>query len=186
MTDTNKLQLIKIDQLSAIATNCPIQRLTELLPYLNQVMAKCDITSKARIAHFLAQVAHESDGFNTNEEYADGSDYEGRGDLGNVETGDGVRFKGRGLIQVTGRANYAECGQSLSVDFVGNPEKLAANEYAALSAGWYWDKNNLNKIADDPSLSSEETCTQITRIVNGGENGLDQRLGYLNRALSVL
>ena len=92
----------------------------------------------------------------------------------------------RGLIQVTGRANYAECSQSLNVDFVGSPEKLSTNEYAALSAGWFWDKNSLNKIADDLSLSSEETCTQITRIVNGGENGLDQRLEYLDRAMSVL
>ncbi len=186
MTDTIKAELISADQLFAIAPNCPTDRLIVLLPYLNEVMRKSDITSKARKAHFLAQVAHESDGFNTNEEYADGYDYEGRKDLGNIQTGDGVRFKGRGLIQVTGRANYAECGQSLSVDFVGSPEKLATNEYAALSAGWYWDKNSLNKIADDLSLSSEETCTQITRIVNGGENGLDQRLGYLNRALSVL
>ena len=186
MTDTNKIQLISAEQLFAIATSCPKQRIIELLPYLNEAMVKYDITSKARIAHFVAQVAHESDDLNTNEEYADGSDYEERGDLGNTQSGDGVRFKGRGLIQVTGRANYAECGQALSVDFVGSPEKLATNEYAALSAGWYWDKNSLNKIADDLNLSSEETCTQITRIVNGGENGLDQRLGYLNRALSAL
>ena len=186
MTDTNKIQLIKIDQLLAIVTDCPSQRLIDLLPYLNEVMVKYDITSKARIAHFIAQTAHESDGFNTNEEYATGSDYEGRGDLGNTQTGDGVRFKGRGLIQVTGRTNYFECGRALNVDLIANPEKLSTNEYAALSAGWFWDKNNLNKIADDMSLSSDETCTQITKIVNGGYNGLDARLGYLNRAMSVL
>ena len=186
MTDVIKADLLSANQLFAIAPNCSADRLTALLPYLNEVMHKFDITSKARKAHFLAQTAHESDGYNTNEEYADGSDYEGRGDLGNVEAGDGIKFKGRGLIEVTGRANYAECGQSLSVDFIANPEKLATNEYAALSAGWFWNKNNLNKIADDMSLSSEETCTQITRIVNGGYNGLDQRLEYLGRAMAVL
>ena len=94
MTDAIKADLLSANQLFAIANNCPTDRLTVLLPYLNEVMHKSDITSKARKAHFLAQVAHESDGLNTNEEYADGSDYEGRVDLGNVETGDGIRFKG--------------------------------------------------------------------------------------------
>lgn len=180
------MDLISADQLFAIANNCPTDRLMSLLPHLNNVMAVYAINSRVRMAHFLAQVAHESDGFNTNEEYADGSDYEGREDLGNTEPNDGLRFKGRGLIQVTGRANYVECGKALGFNLIDRPERLADFDMACLSAGWYWDKNGLNKIADDLSLSSGDACTQITRIVNGGENGLDERLGYLKRALSVL
>ncbi|NUN66352.1 glycoside hydrolase family 19 protein [Pseudanabaena biceps] len=184
--ETLKSELISAEQLFAIAPNCPTDRLVSLLPYLNDAMAKFDISSRIRKAHFLAQTAHESDGFNTNEEYADGSDYEGWTELGNTQEGDGARFKGRGLIQVTGRANYQECGEALGVDFVDNPKQLASGQYAALSAAWFWDKNKLNAIADDPTLSSTDTCIQITRIVNGGENGLDERLAYLQRALSVL
>ena len=171
--------LITQEQLSAIAPYSRQSRLIQLLPYLNETMQKYGITTALRKAHFLAQTAHESDGFNTNEEYASGADYEGRRDLGNTKSGDGVRFKGRGLIQVTGRSNYAECGNDLGVDLINNPQRLADFDLACLSAGWYWDTRNLNSYADDDDILT------ITRIINGGLNGLDDRQDYLDRAKQV-
>jgi putative chitinase len=171
--------LITQDQLSAIAPYSLTSRLTQLLPHLNTTMQRYAITTPLRKAHFLAQVGHESDGFNTNEEYASGADYEWRTDLGNVQVGDGVRFKGRGLIQVTGRSNYAACGQALGVDLIGNPRRLADFDLACLSAGWYWDTRSLNNYADDDDVLT------ITRIINGGLNGLADRQDYLARAKQV-
>ena len=142
-------------------------------------MHRYAITSPLRKAHFLAQVGHESDGFNTNEEYASGADYEWRTDLGNTKSGDGVRFKGRGLIQVTGRANYGECGRALGVDLISNPQRLGDYDLACLSAGWYWDSRNLNNFADRDDILA------ITKIINGGTNGLADRQSYLARAKRV-
>ncbi|MDX2254717.1 MAG: glycoside hydrolase family 19 protein [Pseudanabaenaceae cyanobacterium bins.39] len=167
------------DQLFAIAPYAKANRLTGLLPHLNTAMERYNITSALRKAHFLAQVGHESDGFNTSEEYASGTDYEWRTDLGNNQAGDGVRFKGRGLIQVTGRANYAECGQALGVDLIRNPQRLADDDLACLSAGWFWSTRNLNAPADRDDILT------VTRIINGGTNGLEDRQAYLSRAKRV-
>ena len=172
--------LITQDQLSAIAPYSSRDRLVQLLPNLNKTMQRYGLITPLRKAHFLAQIAHESDGFNTNEEYASGADYEGRRDLGNTKVGDGVRFKGRGLIQVTGRSNYAECGQALGVDLISNPQRLADFDLACLSAGWYWDSRSLNDYADNDDVLT------ITRIINGGLNGLDDREAYLYVAKQVL
>ncbi len=171
--------LLTSDQLSAIAIYTSQDRLNQLLPNLNTTMQRYGITTPLRKAHFLAQTAHESDGFNTNEEYASGADYEGRSDLGNTTAGDGVRFKGRGLIQVTGRSNYAACGQALGVDLINNPQRLADFDLACLSAGWFWNTNQLNDYADNDDV------IQITRIINGGLNGLDDRQAYLASAKQV-
>ncbi len=167
-------------QLTAIAPYSQRDRLEKLLPHLNITMQRYAITTPLRIAHFLAQLGHESDGFNTNEEYASGADYEGRRDLGNTQSGDGVRFKGRGLIQVTGRANYADCGRALGVDLINNPRRLGDFDLACLSAGWYWDTRNLNNHADRDDILT------ITKIINGGTNGLADRQAYLARAKRVL
>lgn len=177
---TSEVGLITQEQLSAIAPYCDRDRLGKLLPHLNATMQRYAINTPLRKAHFLAQVGHESDGFNTNEEYASGAAYEGRGDLGNTQSGDGVRFKGRGLIQVTGRANYADCGRALGVDLINNPQRLGDFDLACFSAGWYWDTRNLNSYAD-----SDDILT-ITQIINGGTNGLDDRESYLARAKRVL
>jgi putative chitinase len=142
-------------------------------------MQRYNITTPLRKAHFIAQIAHESDAFNTNEEYASGADYEWRRDLGNTKAGDGVKFKGRGLIQVTGRSNYAACGQALGVDLINNPQRLAEYDLACLSAGWFWDKMRLNGDAD-----ADDVMT-ITRLINGGTNGLADRQSYLARARRV-
>lgn len=172
--------LITQAQLIAIAPYVNSSRLANLLPHLNTTMQRYDITTPLRKAHFLAQTAHESDGFNTNEEYASGADYEWRTDLGNTRVGDGVRFKGRGLIQVTGRSNYAECGRALGVDLINNPQLLANFDLACLSAGWFWGKSRLNGDAD------RDDVLTITRIINGGTNGLADRRSYLARAKRVL
>jgi len=173
------LGLITQAQLSAIAPYSQRDRLDKLLPQLNTTMQRYAITTPLRKAHFLAQVGHESDGFNTNEEYASGADYEWRSDLGNTQAGDGVRFKGRGLIQVTGRANYGECGRALGVDLINNPQRLGDYDLACLSAGWFWDSRNLNTHADRDDILT------ITKIINGGTNGLADRQSYLARAKRV-
>lgn len=172
--------LITQAQLIAIAPYSNRDRLEKLLPHLNTTMHRYDINTPLRKSHFLAQVGHESDGFNTNEEYASGADYEGRRDLGNTQSGDGTRFKGRGLIQVTGRANYADCGRALGVDLINNPRRLGDFDLACLSAGWYWDTRNLNNYAD------RDDVLIITKIINGGTNGLADRQSYLARAKRVL
>jgi putative chitinase len=163
----------------AIAPYVRRDRLEKLLPHLNTTLERYNITTPLRKAHFLAQVGHESDGFNTNEEYASGAAYEWRRDLGNTQAGDGVRFKGRGLIQVTGRANYEECGRALGVDLIRNPQRLGDDDLACLSAGWFWSTRNLNPHAD------RDDVVRITRIINGGENGLADRRNYLARAKRV-
>ena len=172
-------RLITQEQLIAIAPYSKQSRLAQLISPLNTTMQRYNITTPLRKAHFIAQIAHESDAFNTNEEYASGAAYEGRKDLGNTKTGDGVKFKGRGLIQVTGRSNYAACGQALGVDLISNPQRLAEYDLACLSAGWFWDKMRLNGDADVDDVMT------ITRLINGGTNGLADRQSYLARARRV-
>lgn len=136
------------------------------------------IDTTLRKAHFLAQVAHESREGLYMEEIASGAAYEGRHDLGNIEPGDGRRFKGRGLIQLTGRANYQAYSQARYGDdrAVRDPEMVARLPDAALAAGWYWKSRNLNARADRDDLEA------VTRGVNGGLNGLGDRRRCLQLA----
>ena len=144
-------------------------------------MAKYRISSAIRMAHFIAQIGHETASLRYAEEIADGSAYEGRVDLGNTEAGDGKRFKGRGLIQLTGRANYAEYSKDSGVDYLANPRKVATDPFVAVDvACWYWDKRKLNRYAD------KDDVKQVTRRINGGYNGLDDRIDYLSRAKAVM
>ena len=139
------------------------------------------ITSGLRIAHFMAQIGHESASFRYTEEIADGSAYEGRRDLGNTQAGDGKRYKGRGLIQLTGRANYAAYTKDTGTDYLAKPQLIASDPYAAVDVTcWFWNKRNLNKLAD------QDDAKGITKAINGGFNGLDDRLDYLRRAKAVL
>jgi putative chitinase len=133
-----------------------------------------------RLAHFLAQLGHESDGFKAMEEYASGADYEGRQDLGNVMRGDGVRYKGRGPIQVTGRANYRRFGQKLGIDLESHPEIAALPSIGMLTACTYWTDHGLNERADADDLNG------ITRAINGGLNGLPARKARLGQAKALL
>jgi putative chitinase len=150
------------------------------LDHLNAAMDEFSIDTPQRQAAFLAQIAHESGSLNYVKELASGKDYEGRRDLGNTEAGDGVRYKGRGLIQITGRANYRACGEALGIGCVELPELLEIPENATRSAGWFWQSRGLNEIADKGDF------LLITRKINGGTNGYKDRLAYYERAQEVL
>lgn len=172
---------ITADELLAIMPNAK-NRIAAFLSPLNDAMAEFDISpSPLRMAAFLAQVAHESGELRWEEELASGKEYEGRKDLGNIHPGDGVKFKGRGLIQVTGEFNYQACSRALFGDdrLLETPQLLDEPAGACRSAGWFWKTHNLNQLADQQDMRG------ITRRINGGYNGMDQRLAYYKRALDV-
>jgi putative chitinase len=176
---------------------------------LNETFAKYDISNPKRQAAFIGQCSHESGNFRTLEEnlhysaaalmrvwpsrfpnlevanqYASNAEkiankvYAGR--MGNTEDGDGWKYHGRGLIQLTGKDNYERCGSSLGVDLIGHPDWLLDPKYAALSAGWFWNKHGLNELAD----AQEHGI--ISKRINGGTLGLDDRILKTTKALSVL
>ncbi len=149
-----------------------LQGVISSLPVLDQEFF---ISSGLRLQHFLAQCAHESDGFHTMEEYASGKAYEWRKDLGNTHAGDGVRYKGRGPFQLTGRSNYRNYGHILGIDLEGRPELAADPHTGMLIAAQYWTDHDLNKRADDDEL------TNITKAINGGLNGFADRKMYLDK-----
>ena len=149
------------------------------LPYLLTKMENRAINTPLRQAHFLAQIGHESGALRYNEELASGAAYEDRSDLGNTEGGDGRRFKGRGLIQLTGRANYHDYGKSIGIDLTAEDNwlKIARDpELAVDVACWFWETRKLNQLAD------KDDVVAVTRCINGGTNGLADRKGYLARA----
>lgn len=169
--------MITLDDLMALCKFSKRTRLAAFVDPLNDAMHEFDIDANpARETHFLAQVCHESGCFTYVQEIASGSAYEGRADLGNTEPGDGVRFKGRGLIQITGRANYKECGEALGVDLITNPKALEEPVLAARSAAWFWSDRGLNALADRGDAKA------ITKKINGGLNGYSDRLSYLELA----
>jgi putative chitinase len=176
---------------------------------LNQVFVKYDLGTPKRQAAFIGQCAVESANFTRLQEnlnysaqrltqvwpsrfpnismaqpYANNPEklanfvYAGR--MGNLQDGDGWKFHGRGLIQLTGRENYANCGSSIGVDIIDNPDLLLIPKYATLSAGWYWNKHGLNLLAD-----AQEYGT-MTRRINGGATALDERIAKITKALQVL
>lgn len=149
-------------------------RATELALAANVHLETYSIKTQLRFCHFLAQLAHESGNFRYMEEIASGAAYEGRKDLGNVNKGDGVRYKGRGPIQLTGRANYRKYGQELGIDFENNPAIVALPSVGMLVACKYWSENNLNVFADYDDVIT------ITRRINGGLNGFDDRKNKLS------
>ena len=167
------------DQLSSIAIYATRQRIEAYLDMINATMDKYGIDTPLRTCHFLAQIIHESGSFQYTVELDSGEAYEGRPDLGNTEPGDGPRYKGRGFIQLTGRANYLLYGNELGVDLISNPD-LVATDYSADVAGWFWNNHNLNALADQDGL------TDITKKINGGLNGYKERLFWLGKAKNVL
>jgi putative chitinase len=171
---------LSIAQLTEIASYADPAQVERLYPYILRTLAEFELTTPLRQAHFLAQLCHESGSFNYLEELASGEDYEGRDDLGNVQEGDGVRFKGRGLIQITGRTNYGDCGEALGVDLIAKPERLAEPDLACRSAGWFWNTRNLSAFADRDDVDT------ITYRINGGYNGYDERVEFLHSAKSIL
>lgn len=176
---------------------------------LNQVFVKYDLDTSKRQAAFIGQCAVESANFtrlqeNLNysaqrltqvwpsrfpnismaEPYANNpeklADFVYAGRMGNLQDGDGWKFHGRGLIQLTGRENYANCGSGIGVDLIDNPDLLLTPKYAVLSAGWYWNRKQLNLLADTQEYGV------MTRRINGGLTGLDERIAKITKALQVL
>lgn len=170
------------EQLKVIYPNSTQANRDKYLPFLNKYMGEFGITNKDRVAAFLAQIGHESAELRYVEEIASGAAYEGRTDLGNTSVGDGKRFKGRGLIQITGRSNYAQISKDLGVDFVANPQLLQEPEYAVLCAFWYWKVRNLNRFSTD----KESDFKELTRRINGGYNGYADRVRLWENAKKVL
>ena len=174
--------MITIEQLKFICPAISFKNLMAYQPILNEQMPLFSVDSNLRKQHFIAQIAHESGQFLYVKELASGKEYEFRKDLGNVNAGDGVKFKGRGLIQITGRSNYSK----LSIYLFGNdillskPELLEIPENAVKSALWFWKSKNINLFADADNL------TKITRIINGGLNGFDSRQAFLLRAKKII
>lgn len=156
-------------------------------PYFEKCFKKYRIDNPKRIAHFLAQVFHESGKLRYVRELASGEAYEGRKDLGNTQPGDGKKFRGRGILQITGRTNYSNYGKYIDVDLIKNPELLESPEYAVDSAGWFWtvykklkSGKNLNDYAD---LDNAIICTYL---INGGFNGFLDRLQLLKKAYEIV
>ena len=158
-----------------------LEQLQKIMPYahaaapkyidfLNAAMLEFGITTEKRIECFLAQVAHESGQFLYVKELASGQAYEGRVDLGNIEAGDGVKYKGRGLIQITGKANYVAAMMALNIDCVQKPEVLEEPANACRVSAWFWQIHGLNELADTDQFE------RITRRINGGLNGESDRL----------
>ena len=173
---------ISYDQLRRAMPNASPLNCERFLPHLNAAMEKYGITTPMRIAHFLAQIAWESGSLRYTEEIASGKAYEGRADLGNTQRGDGVRFKGRGLIQLTGRANYAAYSKDVGVDITTDNRWLLLKEpqYACDSAGWFWHTHGLNERSD------RDEFTNITRIINGSTTTVKKRLPCLRSAKTAM
>lgn len=168
----------------AIATGARIDRATEFLPHIEAAMSEFGIDTPERQAAFLAQIGHESGGLKYTTEIwgptAAQSRYEGRKDLGNVRPGDGFRYRGRGLIQTTGRDNFNATGRALGIDLLTTPERLSEPSLAARSAAWYWQSRKLNQFADSGDFLT------LTRRINGGVNGLADRMALHVAAQGVL
>jgi len=150
-----------------------------------QLIRDGGIDTPLRMCHFMAQLAHESAHFRVTLEFASGRAYEGRADLGNTRTGDGPRYRGRGLIQTTGRTNYRLATKSIrkmvpgAPDFEADPVKLEEFPWALMSAISYWQRRNINRLAD------RDDVIAVTKRINGGTNGLNDRKRYLATAKEI-
>lgn len=141
------------------------------------------LTSGLRLAHFIGQTAHESGNYRYMQELggpAYFARYDGRKDLGNTKPGDGARYHGRGVIQLTGRANYTVYGAALGLDFVNDPDQVAKPKIGLLVACRYWSVNGLNALADADELA------KITRKINGGTNGIEDRKALTAKAKALI
>ena len=154
------------------------------VPVLNAAMVRYQIIGSKRVAAFIAQIGHESGQLKYVKEIwgptAAQARYEGRKDLGNIVTGDGSKYRGRGLIQITGRANYMACREALGIDLIKQSELLEKPQHACMSAAWFWASRGLNTLADAGRFD------QITQRINGGQNGAEDRQALYARALKVL
>lgn len=139
---------------------------------VNALMLKYEVNTVLRLAHFVGQTMEESDGYCTLREYGSGHEYEGRHDLGNVHAGDGSRYLGRSPLQLTGWANYYRVGKELNVPLADHPEMAEQIPLAIEISLVYWRDHRLNALADTDDIE------HVTRVVNGGWNGLGTRVHY--------
>ena len=156
------------------------ERAEDLLAPVRLMLREADAETPERAAALLAQVAHESCGLTVCVEQETGQAYEGRHDLGNIRHGDGPRYRGRGWIQLTGRANYRAAGLALGLPLEAVPELAAQVEVAARVAAWYWRTHDCNAAADRGDLEA------VTRAINGGLNGLAERRARWAHARTAL
>jgi putative chitinase len=178
--------MITIEQLKAIMPGGST-RAARFIDPLNKAMVKFDIDTVPRMASFLAQIAHESGQLLYVQELASGDAYENRKDLGNTHPGDGRMFRGRGLIQITGRGDNQACADFFKMNLLDFLAWVIQDEGAAMASGWWWYKHNANLVAD----TGDELA--VSRLVNCGSahskctpNGLDKRLAFKAVALRVL
>lgn len=183
--DVRKLQAalgVTVDGIAGIGTftalfqkcGATIDRAQELGLAANALFPRFGIMANPlRLAHFMAQLIHESGSFRYMEEIASGQAYEGRADLGNTQPGDGKLYKGRGPIQITGRANYRRFGRKIGIDIERHPEIAAIPSIGLQLALEFWDSKDLNTLAEADDIVG------ITKRVNGGTNGLDDRKAAL-------
>jgi putative chitinase len=179
------------EQLGVIMPGLPSAKRDRFMPFLQEAMREFAIETPARAAAFLAQLAHESGQLRFMEELWGPTSAQTRYEpvttlattLGNTQPGDGKRFKGRGPIQITGRANYRRYGALLAVDLETEPQLAAKPELAFRIAGLFWSRNGLNELADE---ASAETFKKITKRINGGLNGLADRERFYAMACLTL
>lgn len=169
--------MITLTQLKQI-TNQKEYILSAFVEPLNYTIELYSINTPTRLTYFISQICHESGSFRYTEEIASGDAYDTRVDLGNTPQidGDGRLYKGRGLIQLTGKNNYKKLSIHFKEDFIFNPGLLKQPAWACKSAGWFWSMKKLNKVADDGDF------LMVTYLINGGFNGLEDRLKYLVKA----
>ena len=183
--------MLTATQLQSIMPATPAAKREALLPFLQAAMTEFAIETPARAAAFVAQLAHESGQFRFMEEIWGPTTAQNRYEplstlattLGNVEAGDGKLFKGRGPIQITGRANYKRFGDLLGIDLVADPARAARPELAFRIAGLFWSKKGLSELAD---RATDEAFREITRRINGGFNGLEDRRKFYAAACAAL
>jgi putative chitinase len=199
------------EQLVKIIPTLALAKAQDFMPFLTEAMQAYEINTPAREGAFISQLAHESQGltrFVENLNYSAAGlrttfgkyfpnnsiaatyqrqpvkianrVYANRMGNGNEASGDGWKFRGKGGIQLTGKENHKNCGDALGADFVTNPDLLLTNEYIFKSAAWFWASRNLNALADAKNF------VEITKRINGGTNGLEDRQAYYARAKKVL
>lgn len=176
--------MITVAQLAEIISRTRKQRLADYVAILNPAMEEYGINTPRREAAFIATCLHESAEFEQLIEIWGPTKaqlkYEGRADLGNTKPGDGFKYRGRGIIMITGRANYQAVSDALGYDFVFMPDALASPYYAVHAACWWWKEHGCNKPADKGDFEG------VTRIVNGGLTGWKSRKQYYDLAMAAL
>lgn len=170
---------IDADALRRVCPNLEPAEARRIADGLGEAFKRYEINTPRRAAMAVAQWGHESDHFRTATEYASGEAYEGREDLGNTQKGDGRRFRGRGRIQITGRANYEAIAKALELDCVANPDILASPPNSELASGHWWHAHGCNGFCD------RNDFVGLTKRINGGTRGLDERERLYGLALQV-